>query len=56
MNAKDLAALLLETERAHAASGHSAADWADWYAHYILQHYSIEKTYAEAPNALDKPL
>lgn len=31
-----LAALLRAAEKAHAASGHDAAGWAEWYARWLL--------------------
>lgn len=36
MYTSGLERLLIETEKAHAASGHSAEDWARWYASYML--------------------
>lgn len=36
MTVTDLTALLVATEKAHAASGHSAKDWAAWYADFML--------------------
>ena len=36
MTEENLKALLIETEKAHAASGHPASEWADWYAKYML--------------------
>lgn len=36
MNAAYLTKLLTDAERAHAASGHGAAGWAEWYAQYML--------------------
>jgi len=38
MTRKELADLLNAAEKAHAASGHSAKHWADWYAQYMLPH------------------
>jgi hypothetical protein len=36
MDAPYLAALLRAAEQAHAASGHPATGWAEWYAQYML--------------------
>ncbi len=36
ITAPELAALLRATEQAHAASGHDAHGWAEWYAQYML--------------------
>lgn len=44
-----LAALLRAAEKAHAASGHDAAGWAEWYARWMIP--KLEAREKEGDNA-----